>query len=261
MTLGEILDVLRGLAPEETALEDDPVGLLIGGDLEAVVTKVGICLDAMPDAAARAVAAGVQLLVAHHPLIYRPLKRINPQADPVGRAAAALVKGDVALYAMHTNWDRAAGGINDVLAATLGLHHVTPLGEDGPAALPRLGDLPAPRPLVDFARMVETALGCAGTNALRCNAVDPNKMISRVAVCGGAGAFLLADVQAAGADAYVTSDVRHHEFLDAAARSLPLLDAGHEATENPGMRALAHLLPALLVGVEAVWVGETETSV
>ena len=167
MTLGAILDVLRGLAPEETALADDPVGLLIGGDLAATVTKVGVCLDVLPDAAERAAAAGVQLLVAHHPLIYRPLRRINPQEDPVGRAVTALVKADVALYAMHTNWDRAAGGINDTLAAALGLQNVRPLGTDGPAALPRLGELASPRPAADFARLVETMLGCAGTSALR----------------------------------------------------------------------------------------------
>ncbi|MBV9851073.1 MAG: Nif3-like dinuclear metal center hexameric protein [Armatimonadetes bacterium] len=255
MTLGQILNVLRGMAPEETALEDDPVGLLIGGDLDAPVTKIGVCLDAMPETAQRAAQAGVQLLVAHHPLIYRPLRRINPAADPVGRAAALLVKGDVALYAMHTNWDRAPGGINDTLAAALELGNVRPLGADGAAALPRLGDLTPPRPLADFARFVDNALGCAGTSALRVNDVTGTKMVSRVAVCGGAGAFLAGDVLAAGADAYVTSDVRYHEFLDAAARGLPLLDAGHDATETPGMRALAHRLPQQLAGVEVVWVG------
>jgi dinuclear metal center YbgI/SA1388 family protein len=255
MTLGAILDVLRGMAPEETALKDDPVGLLIGGDRAAKVTKVGVCLDAMPDAAARAVAAGVRLLVAHHPLIYRPLKQINPHEDPVARAATILVKADIALYAMHTNWDRAAGGINDTLAAALGLQNVRPLGADGPAALPRLGELLSPRPLADFAHSVETALDCAGTSALRGNDLGETTMIARVAVCGGAGGFLLGDVLAARADAYVTSDVRHHEFLEAAARGLALLDAGHEATENPGMHALARLLPSRLPGVEVVWVG------
>ena len=255
MTLGEVLDVLRALAPEETALADDPVGLLIGGDLSTPVARIGVCLDAMPDVAAWAAAADVQLLVAHHPLIYRPLKRINPQADPVACAVTALVKADVALYAMHTNWDRAAGGINDTLAAALALQNVRPLGADGPAALPRLGDLASPCPLADFARAVENALDCAGTSALRCNEISAAKMISRVAVCGGAGAFMLGEVLAAGADVYVTSDVRHHEFLDAAARGLALLDAGHGATETPGMRALAAWLPAKLPGVEVLWAG------
>ena len=256
MTLGEILEVLRRLAPEETALTDDPVGLLLGGDLSAPVTKVGVCLDALPHAAARTAAKRIQLLITHHPLIYQPLKRLDPVSDPVGRAVAVLIKADVRLYAMHTNWDRAEGGINDALAEALELINVRPLGADGAAALPRLGDLPAPRPLADFAHFVQTGLGCSGANALRCHAENPNALISRVAVCGGAGAFLAADVQAAGAQAYVTSDVRHHEFLEAAARGLPLLDAGHGATETPGMRALCRRLTPLLPGVEVVWAGD-----
>ena len=81
-------------------------------------------------------------------------------------------------------------------------------------------------------------------------------MISRVAVCGGAGAFLAEKALAAGAEAYVTSDVRHNEFWEAEARGLALLDAGHCATETPGMRALVHLLPGRLEGVEVVWVGD-----
>ncbi len=253
MTLDDILTTLQRLAPEEIALDGDPVGLLIGREAEDV-TRIGVCLDCTPDAAQRAAQADVHLVVAHHPLIYHPLKRLG--TDPVSRAVAVLVKADIALYAMHTNWDRAAGGINDTLAACLELSNVRPLGTEGEAALPRIGDLSAPRPLADFARFVEMALGCAGMSALRVNGVDPATMITRVAVCGGAGAGLAEDVRAAGAQAYVTSDVRHHEFWEAEARGLALLDAGHGATETPGMRALVQSLPGLLAGVEVVWVGD-----
>lgn len=255
MILWEILDILRALAPEDTALPDDPVGLLIGSRLDAPVRKVGVCLDVTPGTAARAASQGIGLLIAHHPLIYHPLRRIDP-ADPVGRAVTALVKADVALYAMHTNWDRAAGGINDTLAAALELVQVQPLGPHGTAALPRLGNLRTPLPLADFARFVEKALECAGSSALRCSGGAAETLISRVAVCGGAGASFAAEVQAAGAQAYVTSDVRHHEFLDAAARGLPLLDAGHGATETPGMRALIPLLLSRMSKVEVTWAGE-----
>lgn len=253
MTLDDILTILRRLAPEETALDGDPVGLLIGREA-ADVTRIGVCLDCTPDAARRAVEAGVGLVVAHHPLIYHPLKRLG--ADPVSRAVATLVRADIGLYAMHTNWDRAAGGINDTLAECLELSDVRPFGTEGEAALPRIGNLSPPRPLADFTRFVESALGCAGTSALRVNGVNPAGMITRVAVCGGAGAGLAEAARAAGAEAYVTSDVRHHEFWEAEARGLALLDAGHGATETPGMRALVRSLPGLLAGVEAVWVGD-----
>ncbi len=255
MLLQDVLAVLREMAPEETALDKDPVGLLISRD-GAEVTKIGVCLDATPETAARAASEGVELLLAHHPLIYQPLQRLQPESDPIARAVTTLIKGNVALYAMHTNWDRAAGGINDVLAEMLELQNAQPLGTEGAATLPRIGDLTAPRPLVDFARFVEMTLNCAGTSSLRVNAVDPAKMISRVAVCGGAGAFLAEQAMAAGAQAYVTSDVRHHEFLDAQGRGLALLDAGHAATETPGMRALVRFLPARLESVEVLWVGE-----
>lgn len=254
MRLDDVLAQLRALAPEDTALHDDPVGLLLGGDPNADVSKVGVCLDATPAVAYRAVREGVQLLIAHHPLIYRPLKRIA--SDPVSRSVTALVKADIALYAMHTNWDRADGGINDTLAGLLELQDVRRLGEHGLETLPRLGNLAAPRPLADFVRLVRETVACTGMCALRVNDIDPNTIISRVAVCGGAGAELAAAAQAAGADAYVTSDVRHHEFLDAAGRGLALLDAGHQATEAPGMRALARLLPAKLSDIEVIWAGE-----
>ena len=218
------------------------------------VTKIGICLDATPEVSARAAVGGVGLVVAHHPLIYHPVKRLGN--DPVSESVRTLVKAGIGLYAMHTNWDRAAGGINDTLAQCLELQDVRPLGAEGGAALPRIGDLASPRPLADFARSVEIALNCGGASALRVGGGDPNRMISRVCVCGGAGAFLAEAAQAAGAEAFVTSDVRHHEFWEASSRGLALLDAGHGATETPGMKALARLLPPLLEGVEVVWVGE-----
>ena len=253
MTVSDILEVLRQLAPEESALENDPVGLLVDRD-DAEVVKLGVCLDATPAAVERAVSAGVQMIAAHHPLIYRPLKRLGN--DPVSCAVKMLVKRDIALYAMHTNWDAAPGGINDTLAECLELVDVQPLGTTGLLRLPRLGTLASPRPLADFARLVETALACAETSALRCGGGDPRRMISRVAVCGGAGAELAEAVLAAGADAYVTSDVRHDQFWEAEARGLALLDAGHGATETPGMRVLVRTLPPLLPGVEVVWVGD-----
>jgi len=253
MTLDNVLTALQSLAPEETALQNDPVGLHLSGDGREI-HKIGVCLDATPEAATLAASQDVQLVICHHPLIYTPLKRIG--ADPVSRTVTTLLQANIALYAMHTNWDRAAGGINDTLAECLELISVTPLGADGLAALPRIGDLASPRPLADFARFVDTALGCVGTSALRVNVVDPNRMIQRVGVCGGAGAELAVAMQAAGADAYVTSDVRHHEFCDAESRGLALLDAGHCATETPGMHALMRRLPGLLEGVKAVWVGE-----
>ncbi len=254
-TLHDALSVLRALAPEDTALPGDPTGLLVSGPLDAPLAKIAVCLDATPEACERAVSDGAGLLVTHHPLLYHPLKRLDWHADPISRAVATLVRGNVSLYAMHTNWDRAAGGINDTLAALLGLQDARPLGPDGLEAIARIGTLPAPLSFREFARFVGDALGCAGTSALRLGDAPPDLSLSRVAVCGGAGAELMGAARDAGADCYVTSDVRHHEFLEAAGIGLALIDAGHGATETPGMRALVPLLSARLPGVEAAWAG------
>ncbi|BDI28423.1 GTP cyclohydrolase 1 type 2 [Capsulimonas corticalis] len=255
VTLHEALAFLRGLAPEESALDNDPVGLLITSPDAQDVARIGVCLDLTPAAARRAAEARVDLVIAHHPLLYHPLKRIDPGADPISAAAVTLVKHNIALYAMHTNWDRAADGINDTLAHALELRNIMPLGHDGAKSLPRLGDLPSPMDLDAFFAWVAARLDGAGTNALRINRPDGAAKVARVAVCGGAGAFLTSDVLAAGADAYVTSDVRHHEFLDAAARGLALLDAGHDGTETPGMRRMAEILTKQFPNVETIWLG------
>lgn len=256
MELEEVLDVLRALAPEESALAGDPVGLLIAPGVRKPVRSLAVCLDASVAAAGRAVKLGVDLVVSHHPLIYHPVKRITPETDGVSAAVVALVKADIALYAMHTNWDAARGGINDTLARTLQLHDPEPLGASGPLALPRLGRLGLPMPLSEFSRFAADALGCAGPSALRVADIDPARPVSHVAVCGGAGAFLMDEIVRAGADAYVTADIRHHEFVEAAARGLALIDAGHGATERPGMRELSLILPERLPGVDIHWLDE-----
>ena len=251
--LEEVLGVLRALAPEALALDGDPVGLLIAPPSTRAIKSIGVCLDASTAAVAKAVEIGVDLVVSHHPLIYHPIKRLTPETDGVSASVVALVKAEIGLFAMHTNWDAAPGGINDTLARELGLPEPRPLGSTGPLSLPRIGNLPVPRPLGEFCRFVAEILGCAGPSALRVADVDAGRMVSRVAVCGGAGAFLMDDVISSGADAFVTADVRHHEFVEASVRGFALIDAGHGATERPGMRELALILPERLAGVDVRW--------
>ena len=239
MNLAEILGFLREIAPEETAYEDDPVGLLIE-PAKSEIQRIAVCLDATLPVANEAVADGEQLVIAHHPLIYHPLKRLTSDI-PSAQVAMALVRAGVGLYAMHTNWDAADGGVNDTLAETLGLIQVRRLAESGPASITRIGELAKAMPLDDFAAYVQDRLGCAGTNSLRRLIGRPagDTPIRTVAICGGAGASLLPDALKEKADAFVTADIRHDQFLDAAAAGIALIDAGHEATETPGMKALA----------------------
>ncbi|HEX5324727.1 MAG TPA: Nif3-like dinuclear metal center hexameric protein [Capsulimonadaceae bacterium] len=244
MKLDQILAFLREVAPEESAYENDPVGLHIEPGL-AEITSVAVCLDATLPIARQAIESGAQLVVAHHPLIYHPLRRLDAQI-PSAAVAMALVRAQAGLYAMHTNWDAAEGGINDTLAQKLGLANIRRLADHGPASIARIGDLEKAMPLGELAALVNERLECRGTSALRRLAGRPpdETQIRRIAVCGGAGAFLVPEAIEKKADAFVTSDVRHHEFLDAGAAGLALIDAGHEATETPGMRALADRIAA-----------------
>lgn len=242
MKLDEILGYLREIAPEDTAYENDPVGLHIEPGTREI-ERVAVCLDATLPVAEEAIGGGSELVIAHHPLIYHPLRRLSADI-PSAEVAMALVRGRVGLYAMHTNWDAADGGINDTLAETLGLGNVRRLAEHGAASIARIGTAPEGTHLAAFAAQVGVKLGCAGINALRFGSTELQAFsrVHTVAVCGGAGGFLLQDVIRADAEVFVTSDVRHHEFLDAAAAGIALIDAGHEATETPGMKALAERL-------------------
>jgi len=246
---------MRQIAPEESAISGDPVGLSIQFGLDIPVSKVGVCLDVTPEGASAAASADVQLVICHHPLIYSPLKKIDSSSDRVSQTIVPLITSRVALYAAHTNWDRAAGGINDTLAGMLQLENTADLAPSGDASLARVGDLSLPVSLGDFRVAVARTLGCANENELRSRNDDPTRLIRRVAVCGGAGAGFMHEAVAAGAEAYVTSDVRHHEFLDAAALGLALLDAGHGATERPGMQALRGRLTQEFPEVETIWLG------
>jgi dinuclear metal center YbgI/SA1388 family protein len=241
----DVVSLLRRLAPEDTALEGDPVGMLIEPGADQLRSAI-VCLDATEHVAHTAIEEGAGLIVAHHPLIYNPLKRLE-RSDPISSIAMTLVQNGIGLYAMHTNWDAADGGINDTLAELVGINRPSRLQGNAETRIVRIGDLDKAMKPLDFLAGLKDRLQCAGTSALRfALPAGADKPVRTICVCGGAGASLTSEAIKAGADAYVTADVRHHEFIDAAARGLLLIDAGHEATEAPGMQKLARTLAAQL---------------
>src|SRR5262249_11607298 len=124
-TVATVVDYLAQFAPPALAADWDNVGLLLG-ERGAEVRRVLTCLTVTPEVAAEAVEAGVQLIVTHHPVLFRPVKRLTT-ATPEGRMLLALIRGGVAVYSPHTAFDNTAGGINDLLARRLGLTEVRPL--------------------------------------------------------------------------------------------------------------------------------------
>ena len=184
-----------------------------------------------------AAAEKCELIVSHHPLMnchWTPVQTLR-EDDAKGRLLRDLVRKNLSCICMHTNLDRAPGGVNDCLVAALGLTYPEPLPTtDG---FCRRGKLASPVPLGEYVQKISAALHCNGVRY-----ADGGKPVYRVAVGGGACgeyADLAADT---GCDTFITSDVKYHDFLDAAARGLNLIDAGHFPTENPVCQKLTELL-------------------
>jgi dinuclear metal center YbgI/SA1388 family protein len=214
-------------------------------------------VDCVPETVAEALAADVDLIVAHHPLLLRGVSSVAPTTYK-GRIIHQLIKNDVALYVAHTNADVANPGVSDALAARLGLQDLRPLRPAAPGTRAagegrgtgRVGRLPRPMTLAELTAHAAAVLPATAWGVRA--AGDPGRTITTVAVCGGAGDSFLADAVAAGVDAYLTADLRHHPASEHVAGGGPaLLDAAHWATERPWLDDLAAYLRES-VGVEVI---------
>lgn len=230
-TVREITDFLFTLAPAYMKENWDNVGLVVGrGDRP--VTKMLVALDASMEVLQEAEQMGCQMVVSHHPVIFGGLKQLN-EDSVTGRAVLFAAEKQIACVNMHTNLDSVHGGVNDVLAAVLGLQGielVSPRGTDeagnGYGYL-RCGLVPETS-LPDFAALVKRTLSCSGARF-----ANGGKPVHKVAVGGGACGDEMASAAAAGCDTFVTADIKYHQFRDAAAMGMNLIDAGHFETEVP----------------------------
>lgn len=244
-TLRDIETAIFELAPRELAMEWDNVGLLAGRP-DRDVTRVLVALDVTGWVAEEAIENGANLIVSHHPVMncaWRPVQTVRDD-DPQGRLLLGLIEAGVGVICMHTNLDAAEGGVNDALAARLGLRGVEKLG--GGDGILRVGTVEE-QTCGSFAAFVKQALGAGSVRF-----TDSGRPVRRVAVGGGAcGGYFRAAAEA-GCDALVTADVKYDQFLDAKALGLMLLDAGHFPTENVVCPVLAEYLRGRFPGVEAV---------
>ncbi len=246
ITLRQVVDGLERLYPLDTAQSWDQVGL-VSGDPDQPIRLVHFAVDPTQAVIEDAVAAGADLLVTHHPLLLRGVHSVAATTAK-GGAIRALIGGDLALYVAHTNADVAAGGVNDALAAALGLTEVEPLTIEEGQPLGRVGLLPTPVSLADFATGLGEVLPAAA-GGIRVSG-DPEATVCRVAVSGGAGDSLFAAARAAAADVFVTADLRHHPVLEDRETSRGgrpfIIDGGHWATESLWLaRAAAELADAV----------------
>ncbi len=233
MKLSEILEILEQFAPAETAEEWDNVGLQIGRDGEEI-EKILVCLDFTADVLEQAIQGGFQMIVTHHPVIFKPLAKLT---NPLFLKA---VRHNICVYSGHTNVDAAQGGVNDVLAARLGLENVT---ADG---ILRTGTLKESMSETAFAKYV-----CEKLQVPAVRTVPLKKEIQKVGLVGGAGSDFMESAKAQSCDAYVTGEVSYHAAQTAEQMDLFLVCAGHFETEAPIARALTEMLNQKLKGAKA----------
>lgn len=242
LSLSDVISALEALYPPETAQSWDQVGL-VAGDPAQPVSRIHFALDPTLAVIEEARALGADLLVTHHPLLLRGVHSVATTTAK-GASVAGLVTGGIALYVAHTNADIASPGVCDALAEACGLAAVEPLAMVEGQPLGRVGALPTPVALADFARSLYAALPRAA-GGIRV-AGPAGATVQRVAVVGGAGDDMFDHVRRSGADVYVTADLRHHPVLEAREESRGgppyLVDAGHWATESVWLRSVEQRL-------------------
>lgn len=253
MKVHELTAWLESHYPSASAEEWDNVGFLVGDDTKEI-HHVFLTLDLTAETLEEAIAAGADMIVSHHPMIFGGMKRINNH-DFVGRKVLSLIQHGIQYYAMHTNYDIL--GMAELSADYLKLTDtriLTVTKEQGTASegLGRVGKLPQKMTLKECAEFVK--------DAFRLNDVKvygkPDTEVETAAVCTGSGKSLLKDVLASGAHVYVTGDIDHHTGLDAVEQGLCLIDAGHYGTEYIFMedvkQQLASAFPELKISCAGV---------
>lgn len=248
----EIYQALDGWAPFSIQMDFDNAGFLVGrGDRD--VKRVLVALDVTEEVAEEAAGLECQLVVAHHPVIFQPVRSLT-DSDPTGRTLLRLAESGVAAICAHTNLDAVQGGVNDCLAQALGLRDLEQLHQDG--VLPdgsawgigRVGTAHQPGLSAGaYAAYVKEQLRAASVRY-----VDGGKPVSRVAVGGGSCGSMLEDALSTGCDTFVTADVKYDVFLKAKALGLNLMDAGHYATENVVCPKLAAFLQERFPEIEVL---------
>ena len=240
MELARFCACMERIAPRALALDFDNVGLLVEPD-HTEIKRVLLALDCTTTTAREAIDLGVDLLVTHHPQFFHGVKSIG-FSSPVTGAAALLLRHGIGHYAAHTNLDAAEGGVNDTLADLFELQNVSPIP---PENIGRIGVLPSP---IKLSALVERCNALLNSRAAYTG--DPDRLVSRIAVLGGAGGGDIEYARDAGAEAYITGEAKHNQILEAREMDLPLILCGHYETERVVLKSLQDRLQILAPDVQ-----------
>ena len=238
MKIKEITDAIERFAPLALQEEYDNAGLVVG-DPEREVGRALLAVDVTEEVLAEAEQEGCDLVVTHHPIVFHPLKRLN-ETDYVQRCVARAVRWDIALYACHTNLDSTPNGMSWRLAEMLGVGNLRVLqpSETGDGAgFGVVGELPEAVDTVEFMRIIQRRLE---VSVVRYSDIATSG-VRRVAVCTGAGASLIGEARRAGADIYITADMKYNDFM-APDKALTVADIGHFESEYCAIQLIFDIL-------------------
>lgn len=246
MKVLDVMQAIERIAPLQLQEEFDNSGLQLGAP-GAEVHKVLTCLDITEDIVSEAISRGCDMIVSHHPLLYHPLKQVSDAAWQQ-RCVVSAIKEGIAVYSAHTSLDIAPGGVNHRLAELIGLQQLEWLepkpGMDGGSGL--VGKLPEPMEDRAFLSLLKARFS---VECLR-HTEPSGRSISKVAVCGGSGGFLLKDALRLGADCFVTGEFHYHDFFDN--EGMLLAELGHYQSERCTVSLLRELIEAALPGLAVV---------
>ena len=241
--LQDVVTFLREFAPQELAEDWDNVGLLIGDPADEV-RSVLTCLTLTPNVADEAISRGVQLIVTHHPVLFRPVQRLTAETSE-GRMLLSLIRSGISVYSPHTSYDSAADGINAQWARLFDLRDIRPLrpsvalaSETQPVGSGRCGTLPSAMTLRDLIERIKPVLRVSTVQFVG----NLDRQITKLGIACGAAAEFLQDAAKLGCEALLTGEARFHSCLEAEAANIALILPGHFATERPAMEQLANVL-------------------
>jgi dinuclear metal center YbgI/SA1388 family protein len=228
MKIGDIIQQLEFLAPTKYQEEYDNSGL-ITGDRSSDCTGVMVSLDCTEELVIEARRKNCNLIVSHHPLIFRPVRQVTP-GNPTGRCLIAAIRNEMAIYAIHTNLDNVMSGVNASIADKLALVNreiLLPRAGSASVGSGLTGDLEKP---VSEKQLLKELKEKFGTPVIRHSPLT-GQSVSRIAICGGAGSFLIPNALQAGAGFFISADIRYHEFFENEGKMV-IADIGHYESEQ-----------------------------
>ncbi len=233
MTVKRLYEKMTERIPEELRCEWDNDGIMCCSDSSADVNSILITLDVTEEIVDYAIERNIDLIISHHPLIFKPLDRVTEE-NHISRKVIKLISNNVSVFSFHTRADKVAGGVNDILARKLGLSNIIPFGED---LLGRVGTLPEELGIEEFADLVKGRLKC---DAVRY--ADAYNPVKRVALVGGDGKDYVRAAIGAGADTYLSGRIGYNVMEEASDMGINLIEAGHYHTEFPVTAFFASLV-------------------